>query len=172
MKKIYSNSISKLIEKLDKKTLLLFVLNIIWMGIIFYFSSQPGDESSQLSGAVTVFLLRLLDVIFLGKIPQGIKNLIGAGHIVRKAGHAAEYFILGVLVNLLLKRLTIKKSTAVAAVICLLYAISDEFHQIFVSGRGPSALDVLLDFISSVFAIIFVNLIGYMSARRKNIRKN
>lgn len=36
---------------------------------------------------------------------------------------------------------------------CILYAISDEFHQVFVPGRSVSALDVLMDGVGSVLAV-------------------
>ncbi|HHW31826.1 MAG TPA: VanZ family protein [Clostridiaceae bacterium] len=157
----------KLSKRFDNKTLLLIITNIIWMGVIYYFSSQPANESSQISGVVTEFILKLLNIIFLGNIPQPLKQLITGSNIVRKAGHAVEFFILGVLVNLLVKRLKIKRSTAVASIVCILYAISDEFHQIFVSGRGPSVSDVLLDSISSVAAILLVNSIKHIIFTRK-----
>ena len=37
---------------------------------------------------------------------------------------------------------------------CLLYASSDEFHQIFVSGRTASVKDVLIDTCGSIVGIL------------------
>ena len=34
---------------------------------------------------------------------------------------------------------------ALALIVCVLYAISDEVHQMFVPGRGPGIKDVLID---------------------------
>lgn len=158
---------NRLLKKLDNKTILLIIVNIIWMGVIYYFSSQPANDSSQISGAVTEFLLKFLNIISLGNIPLSFEQFIKTSNIIRKAGHAVEFFILGVLVNLLVKRLKIKRSTAIASIICLFYAISDEFHQIFISGRGPSVSDVLLDFISSLIAILLVNQITNIILTRK-----
>ncbi len=37
-------------------------------------------------------------------------------------------------------------SALIATIYCLIYAIGDEFHQLFVDGRGGQTRDVLIDF--------------------------
>ena len=53
--------------------------------------------------------------------------------------------------------------------VCLLYAASDEIHQAFVPGRGPSVFDVLLDFCGAVTGTVFLlgiyKLIGILAER-------
>ena len=158
---------SEMLKKTDYKTLLLIIANIIWMGVIFYFSSQPSKESSHISGIVTDIVLAVLRGIFFGNIPQSLEKLIISGNIIRKAGHVGEFFILGILVILLIRRLKVKKPIVVAILICVFYAVSDEFHQIFVPGRGPSIADVMLDSISSLIAIVLVNLTIYFNSMKK-----
>jgi VanZ family protein len=59
--------------------------------------------------------------------------------VLRKLAHTTEYAILGAL----LVRATGRIGTAFA--LGVLYAISDEFHQVFVPGRHGAPLDVAID---------------------------
>lgn len=141
----------------DKKTILLFVLNIFWMFVIFSFSSQPAQESSQVSGFFKDIIDKVVSTLFKGNMP-GIfaENQQLIEHLVRKLGHVTEYMILGILTFAFLRRLTPRKAVLFALSICILYASSDEFHQIFVNGRGPSYTDVLLDSVASAIGISII----------------
>jgi VanZ family protein len=59
--------------------------------------------------------------------------------VLRKLAHATEYAILGALLLRALGR------PALAALLALAYAASDELHQHFVSGRHASPVDVAID---------------------------
>ena len=61
-----------------------------------------------------------------------------------------------------IKRISISLLTGV------LYAISDEVHQSFVPGRGPSVQDVLIDSLGVIFGILVV--IGVIKIY-KNLKK-
>ena len=54
-----------------------------------------------------------------------------------------------------------------AIIICILYATSDELHQLFVMGRSCELRDVFIDSLGSVSGIIMYNLI---EKNKKNIR--
>ena len=54
-----------------------------------------------------------------------------------------------------------------AIIICILYAISDKLHQLFVIGRSCELRDVFIDSLGSVSGIIIYNLI---EKNKKNIR--
>lgn len=45
-----------------------------------------------------------------------------------------------------------------AIIICILYATSDELHQLFVMGRSCELRDVFIDSLGSVSGIIIYNL--------------
>lgn len=95
------------------------------MALIFYLSAQP-DLSSGL----------------------GTIDLIG-----RKLVHAGEYALLTFLWwRVLRDRLAHRRAILGALAIAVLYAISDEFHQSFVSGRNGSPLDVGIDTIGAAIA--------------------
>ena|SRR3989338_3072702 len=65
-----------------------------------------------------------------------------------KVVHIAEYFLEGWLFSRALggtMRLDSKIILAATAIFCLLYGLTDEFHQFFVEGRTSSLVDVLAD---------------------------
>jgi len=70
--------------------------------------------------------------------------------ILRKGAHMTEYAILG----LLLLRALGRELPALAVGIA--YAISDEVHQHFVSGRHASPIDVLIDTVGLSIGIFIV----------------
>ena len=45
---------------------------------------------------------------------------------------------------------------------CILYAISDELHQLFVPGRGAQVKDVLIDSFGSFVGIGFYEMVSKM----------
>jgi VanZ family protein len=52
-----------------------------------------------------------------------------------------------------------------AGVICVGVASSDEFHQLFVYGRGASVKDVLIDSSGAFVGIYFVRIFGYIARK-------
>jgi VanZ family protein len=157
---------------LNKKTVLLFTLNVFWMIVIFYFSSQPAQESSQVSGFVRDFVDKVVSLLFGGNVP-GIftENQQLIEHLVRKTGHVTEYMILGILTCASIRRLTPRKVVLIALAICVLYASSDEFHQIYVSGRGPAVTDVLLDSAASAIGICIIRFRLFSRGRHRECNK-
>ena len=133
---------------------------IIWMGLIFYLSHQPAEQSSELSAGVMEMLLNVLVVIF------PIHEEIPIIHfLIRKAAHFFAYFVLGILVvHALSKSLKpIWKGSVIALVICVLYAITDEVHQLFIPGQSGEVRDVLLDSVGAA-----VGLSVYLLLNRKS----
>jgi VanZ like family len=74
-----------------------------------------------------------------------------------KGWHAAEFAILFALVLLSLDRLAQsrpRRNIIVAFVLCVLFAVSDEYHQTFVPGRGGTWSDVAIDSIGISLAAL------------------
>jgi VanZ family protein len=72
-----------------------------------------------------------------------------------KGWHAAEFAILFLLVFALLNRYNrpaFGRNFASASALCVLFAISDEYHQTFVPGRGGTWRDVAIDGLGVVLA--------------------
>jgi hypothetical protein len=65
-----------------------------------------------------------------------------------KGWHAAEFAILFALCLSVMDRLTgaaARRNVLASLAVCLLFAISDEYHQTFVPGRGGTVADVAID---------------------------
>lgn len=154
----------KAIKKFDIITILLVLCTIGWMGVIFALSSQSGEDSAGLSDKIAEALNGFIMWFFAGNPPDFLAGLISPESIfIRKLGHISEFAVLGVLMTALLYRLGMSWYLGLSLIICSLYAASDEFHQIFVPGRGPSFIDVLIDMSGSLIGIL---LLGF-SVRKK-----
>lgn len=120
---------------------------VLWMTVIYYFSSQPGGMSSQVSLGVTEMLFRAVAYVFRLSV-EAVGGYVGRYHLLmRKVAHGGLYFVLALLVlsALVRSRVTGRKLYLVAFLFCVLYAVSDEVHQLFVPGRGGQVLDVVID---------------------------
>ncbi len=115
-----------------------WILVAVWAGVIFYLSSRSGLDFGDRSG-----LLGLIR----GVLDSWQAVLFGPDvDIVSPLGHFCEYAVFGFLVTrALFPSLSVKRSIAVAIVICVLYAFSDEWHQSFVPGRECDIADVAVD---------------------------
>jgi VanZ family protein len=71
--------------------------------------------------------------------------------LTKKGGHALGYALLGAayLRGLTAGRRSSWRLAALALAAAALYAVTDEFHQRFVSGRTSSPVDVLIDTIGA-----------------------
>ena len=139
-----------------KKTIFA-VLLVIWMGFIFSMSCENAEESSNTSGQTIRVVLSA--VPGFEEQPEEVKvNIIEKlQFIVRKSAHFIGYMILGILASgLILYYGNINKKYLLAFLICVIYAISDEIHQLFVPGRAGQVRDVLIDSAGSLLGIIIV----------------
>lgn len=139
-----------------KKTIFA-VLLVIWMGFIFSMSCENAEESSNTSGQTIRVVLSAVPEF--EKQPEEVKiNIIEKlQFIVRKSAHFIGYMILGILASgLILQYENINKKYPLAFLICVIYAISDEIHQLFVPGRAGQIRDVLIDSAGSLLGIILV----------------
>ena len=139
-------------HKLKLALRLLLLLSV--MAAIFAFSSQPADESQKLSDGFRDCLRA-----FLGFLPEIEGN---AGKNIRKCAHFAEFMCMGMASELFFSELYIDRqkrllrSGTVSAAVCVMYACSDEFHQLFVPGRSCQAADVFIDGAGAALGIALV----------------
>lgn len=148
--------------------------------MIFCFSSQTSTESSGISAVITEFVLESFypKYDFLNNTDKFLvfNNVC---HIIRKLAHFTEFFLLGFFLNLHIKtihnykcadlnRKLYIKIAAISIVIGVLYAITDEMHQMMVSGRVASGFDVLIDSLGVFCGVIFLMFIWRLFDVRKH----
>lgn len=127
------------------------ILSVALMALIFFFSHQSAEVSSDTSGGFAQILAKVLGVFFKGEVYETL--LWVAQWIVRKSAHLVLFALLGVFVYNSIDLPKGRKRFLVALIICILYAVSDEVHQSFIPGRACRMTDVLIDAVGSVLAI-------------------
>ncbi len=147
-----------------KKYILRWTMLVLWMCFIFYMSSRSGSESQEQSDLV----LNILNFFGL-QLNESIKNI--ASFIVRKTAHVTEYMILYILIFRVVTLYSNAKKSKIIALMCMvLYASTDEIHQLFVPGRSGMVRDVFIDSIGGIIGagIIFI----YESIKKKKSLKH
>lgn len=131
---------------------------IIWMIIIFLFSNNNGLKSSKKSDKLIEHTVVKIYHNFNNKTDK--KKIISKyTFIVRKLAHFTLYFILGILSYLYLKDYNIN-FIYISILFCFLFSLSDEIHQLFISGRSFKLLDIFIDTTSSIMSIFLINLLS------------
>ncbi len=135
--------------------ILSWILVVIWMAVIFYFSSQPAPVSNDLSQNVTKVIVKGVSNIYDIEVNCAYEYVHNLNHIVRKLGHFTEYFVLALLVMNAFRQSGVEKFKLCiySLFLCVLYAISDEFHQLFVPGRAGQVKDVFIDSLGAILGI-------------------
>jgi VanZ family protein len=125
-----------------------------WAGIIFFLSTDTFSSSNT-----GEFLESLLSAIFSGISAEQFELM---NLLIRKLSHWSEYFILSLLLiravhGQLNRKGELRRAIWVAAAVAL-YALSDEFHQVFVPSRTPSLADVTIDSFGGICGILWTYL--------------
>jgi VanZ family protein len=124
---------------------------ILWGALIFTLST------SAFSAANTG---KIIDPILRWLIPGISAASVDVCHmLVRKAAHFTEYGIL----FWLLVRGPMKQRPYLALMLCVVYALTDEGHQIFVPGRTASLYDVALDSTGALFSHFLTTAISELA---------
>lgn len=146
-------------NKVKFKRIMLWILVILGMGIIYFLSSQTASESNGLSGQTIQTLLKIF-MPEIGKLPPAEQMEIVAGlqSVVRDAAHVITYILLGILcmAALLTYEWEMKARILTAFFIGAGYAVFDELHQVFVSGRAFQFYDIGLDCCGLLLGILIV----------------
>lgn len=130
------------------KKFILISMVLLCLILIFYFSSENNYESMD----TTIKVSRVINV--------ESNNL----SILRKYGHFIEFFVLEILL-LSMFSCFIKvdfKIYIISLIFCLLYAFSDEIHQLYVIGRSAQVMDVCIDFCGSIIGSILFIMVYYI----------
>ena len=64
-----------------------------------------------------------------------------------------------------------RRAVILSSLFVMLYAVSDEIHQIFVPGRGPLVTDVLIDTVAGLIGIaLLYQVIKFRRYRRSRVQ--
>lgn len=111
---------------------------IVWMAVIFYMSHQTDNDLGTL----------------LPFFQQWFPWMTSFDW-----GHFIVYFVLAVTFYwALLPRSSTWAGKALVVLLCLLYGVTDEFHQMFVPGRSPDVLDLRNDAIGAALAMLALSI--------------
>ena len=146
------------------------VLALLWMLVIFLMSSQPADDSTETSLHVgetigTVFVQGYRE----WPKEKQIEFAVSIDHPVRKAAHATEYTILGILLYMTSRKsfgMNPKSSFRTAFLTGTVYAATDEFHQLFVPGRAGMISDVLIDSMGVLLGCLLISALCRISWKK------
>lgn len=137
----------------------------LWMAVIFYLSHQPAEASSELSSGITHLIIQTIQWV----LPFGELNMDSLHFYVRKGAHFFAYFTLGLLVvhALFTSRQRGFRGMTLALMICVIYAISDEVHQLFIPGRSGEVTDVIIDSAGASVGIMLYGIFNYLLNKKK-----
>lgn len=129
------------------------------MGGIFALSAQPGDASDEVS-------IRFASLLFFLQSEQAVRML---NSLVREAAHMLEFAALAVPVYVFFSTFRLSRGLrgVLAFAVCLLYAVSDEVHQLFVPDRAAEVFDVMMDSLGAAIAIAVLHRIFLRRTRRE-----
>jgi VanZ family protein len=133
---------------------------LVWITLIFVGSTDllSAEHTSRVIAP------------FLRWLHPGIseRSIMQVQFLVRKAGHVCEYAVLAALLyRALINTVLIGRAMASAAIVlflCVLYAMSDEFHQSFVPSRTATARDVGIDSAGAFLGVALIRLLHRRTA--------
>ncbi|MEA1937256.1 MAG: VanZ family protein [Patescibacteria group bacterium] len=113
-----------------KNFIILWLPVLFWCAVIYYLSSISNLKSD---------LPNQWDFVF------------------RKIAHITEYAVLTFLFfRASSKNLNFRRAVSYSALFSITYALTDEYHQLFVFGRGGNLGDVLIDSFGVFLAIVLI----------------
>lgn len=145
--------------------ILFWMITIACVIMIFTFSHQSAVESEHTSLSVLAFMNRF----FGGGFSEGV---------IRKGAHIFEFLVLSIFTYFAIyntNKVSVETSYSESSVkiiksdnemcivfttwFCILNAVIDEYHQLFVTGRSGSISDVAIDMIGVVFLMVLFRLL-------------
>lgn len=140
---------------------LLIVICILWIGIIFYNSSNTASESNKKSYSIVKIIKKSGIKLNISKLKiAGERDL---NYIIRKNAHFFEYLVLSIFTTAIFFTFNFKGRKAVIYIlfISLLIPVMDEFYQKFITGRSSNVLDIIIDFAGGIVGMVSYYLSYY-----------
>lgn len=129
------------------------------LGLIFYFSAQPSDDSTVQTNFIIDLMFKIYTTLKSTNVLSYDKFIEIFFKPVRKLAHFSEFALLGIIVYLNVIEYRKNKVVGLSILFSCLYAVSDEIHQLFVPGRACQLLDMCIDSCGAIFGVILVHLL-------------
>lgn len=152
--------------KIKKEFFLWTAASLICMLVIFMFSAQNSEKSTDLSNPLANKVFEVINDLF--KIDKTEKFMDFLGMLVRKAAHIFIFFVLGFCVTNSVRQLIGNPRYIFLISMCIgsLYAATDEIHQYFVPGRACMFRDWVIDTVGVLIGCCVFFLIKGISRRK------
>ena len=155
---------------MKKKIIIGFILTILWMIVIYSFSAKTSAELDVKNSFIVTTVAKIIKPNYESLADTELDNFLSTiSFFVSKTAHYTEYAILAFFLFYafaFIKKYGLRYSIIV--LISCLYAISDEFHQKFSSGRTPRIQDVMIDTLGAITAVLFIEFILTIHRMRGN----
>lgn len=163
---------------LNKKNQIILDIIIVlcWMGIVFTFSNQGGNASTNFSKSIVADIVDMIHTESDFTAQERSVLINKYNHVFRKLAHYTIYLIGGIAIISFMNGLTDKrwKSILFTILIGFAYALSDELHQSFVSGRDSRFTDVMIDTAGVITGIVVymlsIDILNKIREKRRNKR--
>lgn len=150
-------------KNLHLKRAIFSIMIVATFFIIFNFSSQDGKKSTGVSYNVTTTIVKTVvkDKNVVEKLVKEIEP------VMRKIAHFTIYMVVGFALMGLFCTFNLSNMSKIAysLLIGIVYASSDEIHQIFTPDRGPSVLDVGIDTMGVVTGILIMIMFAMITQK-------
>lgn len=138
-------------------TVVLIILNILWIAFIFTSSLKNAQASSSESAFVTDIINSITQALGMGSISEGI---------IRTLAHFTEFVILGSLQFVFITRLVSREKAAfLLPLLGLSFPFADETLQYLSPGRVPDIADMWVDFAGYCIGCVIVLCAVYIKHR-------
>lgn len=152
------------------------IIAIICCIIIFSFSAVPATASTKQSKGLTYNVIKLLNGNKLTE-KELVKLTKRVNPVIRKIAHFSIYMILAIFTYMFIEELNIKsksekerlrKNIIYTCIFCIIYAIFDEIHQIYVPGRTGKVIDVIIDTLGACTGITIILIRNKFNYKNKD----
>ena len=149
----------------------MLLLIIAWMILIFQFSCMNSKDSDKASSETVATIiencLRFTNKIGATHSYSTHNDILNASKVLNPLMRKVAHLI--IFLNYVVENKKYIIVFLISLVICALYATSDEFHQVFISGRSGQAVDVCIDTLGALTGIILYSTyyLAYWIGKKK-----
>lgn len=137
------------------------ITTILIMIMIFMFSAQNAVSSDGVSFSLTYRIMDIFVDFDNMTAEETYQFIFSVNGYIRALAHFVSFFMLGFSFCRMLMEYKVKRQFFYTLLFCLLYAVSDELHQMLFSvGRAGEVIDVIKDFAGSLSAVILIKIAG------------